>query len=153
MVVALRRGADLRWSANLAWRLLRFFLGLGIGLACVTAAYLGLKDIYGNAHAGAVGIEASGADMSAQGVTRVVVRRRSGVVTQTCNGPCDDLRLESRHLSDSVTSIRATNVRGDCVACEEGRGDLLTGRRDDWTIAGAPRLSVTMVRRKAVAGG
>jgi hypothetical protein len=137
----------------MAWRLLRFLTGLAVGLACVAASYVLLRDLHDKAHDGAVGVRTSGADMSAQGAVRLVVQRRSGVFTQTCNGPCDDLRMESPHGSDSVSYIRVANARGDCMACVKGQGDTPTGRRDDWTIAGAPRLGVTKVRAKALPHG
>lgn len=134
----------------MALRFLRFLAGMAVGLVCVAASYVLLHDLDGKVHDGAVGIRASGTDMSAQGAVRLVVQRRSGVFTQTCNGPCDDLRVEGAHGSDSVAYIRVANARGDCVACAKGQGDVPTGHRDDWTIAGAPRLGVTKVRGSAI---
>jgi hypothetical protein len=136
------------------WRSLRFLAGLAVGGFFAMAAVVALGDAYSSAYSGGADVRVSGAAMSAKEAAKLVVQRRTGLVTQTCNGPCDDLSIEaSARGGGAVESIRVINARGDCLACVNGQGDVPTGSREAWTIGGAPGLGVTKVRRREASRG
>jgi hypothetical protein len=86
---------------------------------------------------------ANGADVSRHGGVRVVVSNEHATLTQTCSGPCDDLRYEA-DSGDNVYRLSAYDAAGRCIACDEGQyvsGGYGAGLTR-FTLSGAERLTV-----------
>lgn len=125
-----------------AVRLARFGAGLLVGAVLFAGLLFGGGMMWNELHAADVALQTSGADISGHGGVRLAIRRRTGVVVQSCNGGCDDLSIVNRTRSNGLRDIRVLNSQGGCVACVAPPGVALGQRRDDWTIAGPSRLAI-----------
>jgi len=126
-----------------------FCLSAGFIMGCVVtvAALWVIAVISTNLTAGSVILTTSGSEMSQSGAASLVVVRRSGRVTQRCNGVCDDLRVENLGNGNGLSEVRVLAPAGACLACVERHWPVFTGRLDDWRIEGVPRVRITRTGR------
>lgn len=125
---AVRRSAWRSWT--------RFALGFPIGLLLFAAAFFGVGVAYNESMAGDVRLDSRGGDLTAHGGKALVVERRSGVIRQTCNGGCDDLRVVNLGRGNGLRELRVLNAAGECVACRRGAQYVMTHRPERWTVGG-----------------
>ena len=129
-------------------RLLRFGAGLAVGAMLFFGLLLGGSLGWSDLHMADVTLNTSGADISAHHGTRLAIRRETGVIVQSCNGGCDDLSIVNQGRSNGFEDIRVLDGRGGCVACVVPPGLALGQRREDLTIAGAPRLVIAQTSNR-----
>jgi hypothetical protein len=79
----------------------------------------------------------NGSDISRRGGVQVVVRHGGGLLRQTCNGVCDDLRIDG---SSALPGAQVLDRNGKCIECDRPLGFLL--REDAATISGRETLNV-----------
>ena len=65
-----------------------------------------------------VEVSSIGSDVSRHGGVRLVIDDEHGKVVQSCQGGCDDLRLQ-RQSSDNGFRVSVLDATGRCVACTQ----------------------------------
>ena len=89
-----------------------------------------------------VDLAASGAAVSRQGGTVIMVSRESGVLLrQTCIEGCDDLRIRAKSGDDSF-GMSAYSAAGECLACDSSVY-VTSGATTRLRLAGEQRLRLT----------
>jgi len=93
-----------------------------------------------------VQLVSSGADLTRQNGAKLIFSSAKAAVTQTCNGVCDDLRIEENSGGDAAYQVRVLDPQGTCVACSEPRyvTNGYGAPVSTWTIAGASKLQVSV---------
>lgn len=128
-------------------RWFRFAGGALLGVCVAVGLSFGLLIVFDDLVAGDVRLETVGADISAHGGVRLVVKRPSGIVEQTCNGACDDLLANNIGRANTLQRVEVLNAAGGCVACARGWGWPLSGTVESWRVAGVSRLTATRTLR------
>ena len=121
---------------------LRFLLGVLTGLLLAVAGILGTSIVFNELTGGDVVISASGEAMTAKGVRRLVIERRSGQISQSCNSACDDIRIDSRGRGNAPATVRALDTAGHCVLCRASKTLAFTGSAHVWQIRAADVLTL-----------
>jgi hypothetical protein len=88
-----------------------------------------------------VRVVSRGEDVSAHGGAKVVISDEHAVLTtQTCNGPCDDLWVNTVS-GDNAYSVHVFDTDGRCVTCRPG-AYVTNGLVSRFTVSGDEKLSV-----------
>ena len=90
-----------------------------------------------------VDMSSVGADVTHNGGRRVIFANERGRVVQSCNGECDDVRLQESS-GDNVYWFEVLDAQGRCVACSYG-GYVTNGYGTEVTrlrVAGADVLDI-----------
>ena len=66
-----------------------------------------------------VDMSSVGRDVTRSGGRRVIFANERGSVVQSCNGACDDVRLQESS-GDNSYWVRVLDAQGRCVACSRG---------------------------------
>lgn len=93
-----------------------------------------------------VDVSSVGSDVSRRGGTRLVVANERGLVAQSCNGECDDLRL-LEDSGDNSYWVRVFDHNGACVACTRTGVYVTTGYGASiarFDVSGRNRLQVRL---------
>jgi hypothetical protein len=130
-------------------RVLRFVLGLAVGAGGATVILFLCVVFLQDIQTGDVLVTTAGDDISAAGGERLVIRRRSGVIDEACNGGCDDLRLDNQLRGNAVREVRVLDAAGRCVVCRTGGRLVFGGTREVWRIAGRGPLSASRQLERA----
>lgn len=95
-----------------------------------------------------VEVTSTGADVSRNGGTALVIRNKRGSLVQTCNDACDNLHYQA-HDDENDYEVRVLDARGACVACDQPRG-IMGGYgawSHRWVIAGERPLKIIVSDR------
>lgn len=130
-------------------RLTAFRRGVLFGVLSPFVAMLALHWVVGPPLRFNVQVISVGHDVSTHGGVKVAISSEYGrPITQTCNGPCDDLWVNTVS-GDDTYSVKVLDAAGRCVACG-GAGYVTNGFLTRITVAGESRLQI--VENSAASG-
>jgi hypothetical protein len=128
---------------------LRFVAGMVCGAGFCIGGLLAMAIMFNDVTAGGMKLIVSGVDVSAHRGAKVAIRRQSGSIELTCNGRCDDFRVDNVGRGNGVREAQVFDASGRRIARGSDPGIIWSGTTVAWRVAGRDRLAVTKVMEPA----